>query len=66
MKLELTEEEIDYLSNYIPSKDGSPLYNGSKTNNPKEMRCTCGHLWALHNGHCCSFCMVPGCKCEES
>lgn len=23
-----------------------------------------GHLTALHNGHCCVFCMVPGCTCE--
>lgn len=28
-------------------------------------RCeACGHLEELHNGHCCSFCMVPGCRCE--
>lgn len=27
-------------------------------------RCaSCGHLEALHNEHCCVFCMVPGCKC---
>lgn len=25
----------------------------------------CGHLVALHNSHCCSFCMIPECKCEE-
>ncbi len=25
----------------------------------------CGHLSQLHNGHCCSFCMVPRCKCES-
>jgi hypothetical protein len=23
----------------------------------------CGHLKALHNSHCCSFCMVPDCEC---
>lgn len=28
-------------------------------------RCSaCGHLKALHNSHCCTFCMMPGCKCE--
>lgn len=28
-------------------------------------RCeACGHLSALHNGHCCVFCMIPGCRCE--
>jgi len=29
-------------------------------------RCeTCGHLWVLHNGHCCAFCMVGDCECRE-
>ena len=28
-------------------------------------RCKCGHLQALHNFHCCEFCMVPGCGCEN-
>ena len=29
-------------------------------------RCeTCGHLWVLHNGHCCAFCMVGDCECTE-
>ena len=28
-------------------------------------RCgACGHLMALHNHHCCEFCIVPGCPCE--
>lgn len=28
-------------------------------------RCdACGHLEALHNGHCCEFCMVPQCPCK--
>lgn len=28
-------------------------------------RCdACGHLEALHNGHCCSFCMVTDCPCD--
>ena len=28
-------------------------------------RCdACGHLDELHNSHCCTFCMVPGCPCE--
>lgn len=27
-------------------------------------RCKCGHLEALHNTHCCPFCMVAGCPCE--
>lgn len=28
-------------------------------------RCqVCGHLLALHNYHCCTFCTVPGCRCE--
>lgn len=25
----------------------------------------CGHLFALHNDHCCSFCMISGCRCED-
>lgn len=25
----------------------------------------CGHLESLHNFHCCPFCMVTGCKCEQ-
>lgn len=29
-------------------------------------RCeACGHLYALHNFHCCSFCMVPDCECAS-
>ena len=24
----------------------------------------CGHLRIFHNYHCCSFCNIPGCKCE--
>ena len=29
------------------------------------IRCAaCGHLMALHNDHCCEFCMVTGCPCE--
>lgn len=32
----------------------------------KSTRCgECGHLNALHSGHCCCFCTVPGCKCNE-
>lgn len=32
----------------------------------KSPRCdTCGHKTALHNYHCCSFCMVPGCSCID-
>ena len=28
-------------------------------------RCeACGHLQALHNEHCCSFCLIPDRKCE--
>ena len=49
---DFTEEEYKFLT--TPSK-----YH-------KELRCACGHLWVLHNGHCCSFCTVPNCKCEES
>lgn len=31
-----------------------------------DVRCsTCGHLWTLHNSHCCSFCNIPGCRCES-
>lgn len=27
-------------------------------------RCTrCGHLYSLHNSHCCSFCLVGDCDC---
>lgn len=26
----------------------------------------CGHLNVLHNGHCCSFCTLPDCNCDES
>lgn len=25
----------------------------------------CDHLTAFHNGHCCTFCMVPDCRCGE-
>lgn len=28
-------------------------------------RCDCGHLYALHNSHCCSFCEVDGCWCGD-
>lgn len=32
-------------------------------------RCYCGHLYALHNFHCCDFCLVddgkPGHFCSE-
>jgi hypothetical protein len=28
-------------------------------------RCECGHLYALHNSHCCFFCMVEDCPCES-
>lgn len=28
-------------------------------------RCGCGHLYSLHNTHCCQFCMVDGCECED-
>lgn len=32
----------------------------------KEGKCgRCGHLDALHNSHCCSFCTVAGCTCHE-
>lgn len=28
-------------------------------------RCTaCGHLEALHNQHCCTFCEIEGCPCK--
>jgi hypothetical protein len=27
-------------------------------------RCSCGHLYSLHNLHCCSFCLVGDCPCE--
>lgn len=28
-------------------------------------RCeACGHLQALHNEHCCTYCMIPECRCE--
>lgn len=28
-------------------------------------RCdACGHLKALHNEHCCEFCMVTDCPCK--
>jgi hypothetical protein len=26
-------------------------------------RCKCGHLYGLHNYHCCHFCMVGDCRC---
>jgi len=26
---------------------------------------TCGHLECFHNYHCCSFCQVEGCDCED-
>jgi hypothetical protein len=41
------------------------LYLSTIPEYKKELRCTCGHLWGLHNNHCCSFCMVPECKCEK-
>jgi hypothetical protein len=25
----------------------------------------CGHLLALHNTHCCQFCLVGDCPCER-
>jgi hypothetical protein len=28
-------------------------------------RCDCGHLVALHNYHCCTFCLVDGCPCGD-
>ena len=29
-------------------------------------RCTvCGHLKALHNYHCCVFCMLDDCRCHD-
>lgn len=49
--VELTEEEVKYLT-------GKSKYTGGG-------RCDrCGHLYALHNSHCCSFCMVDECECE--
>lgn len=30
------------------------------------VRCrACGHLDAMHNFHCCTFCTVVGCRCEN-
>lgn len=30
-------------------------------------RCpNCGHLWALHNAHCCAFCTIDKCDCTCS
>lgn len=63
--INLTQDEYDYLSKEIKYHDGLSVYEGGRVYK-KEMRCECGHLWALHSGHCCSFCMVPGCECEES
>lgn len=34
------------------------------TQEAEARRCQCGHLYAFHNVHCCSFCMVDGCDCE--
>jgi hypothetical protein len=49
--LELLPEEVKHLT--IPEFEGA------------EMRCrTCGHLAALHNRHCCEFCMIEDCPCE--
>jgi hypothetical protein len=29
-------------------------------------RClVCNHLEAFHNYHCCAFCLVPDCLCDE-
>jgi len=47
--LELRDDEVEYLM----------ADNGYR-------RCkACGHLSALHNGHCCLFCTVPGCDCSD-
>lgn len=49
--LELLPEEVKHLTE--PGSEGV------------EMRCrACGHLAALHNGHCCVFCMIKDCPCE--
>lgn len=50
--VELRDDEVEWLK--------KTAFMSSDT------RCGCGHLVALHNGHCCSFCMVPGCPCESS
>lgn len=32
--------------------------------NSNQDKCeTCGHLEIFHTSHCCTFCLVAGCKC---
>jgi hypothetical protein len=53
-KLYLRADELAWLTE-------NTQYDG--TQGP--LRCKCGHLYALHNFHCCTFCMVPGCACGD-
>ena len=57
--LELLPEEIDFL------KAGREFWDSKAKKKYVVIRCkACGHLESLHNGHCCEFCMIPGCPCE--
>ena len=55
--LGLTEEELKFLRDGDAESAFGFVLRG---------RCSeCGHLCVLHNDHCCSFCMIPGCSCEK-
>ena len=42
------------------------MENGKRVYGVYIQRCKgCGNLLALHNAHCCEFCMIPDCKCEN-
>jgi hypothetical protein len=64
VRVELREDEWEYLAS--GRTDRSHINRDNPTAQPIFiLRCeACGHLEALHNGHCCVFCMVPGCPCE--